>query len=909
MTTAYPTRQAQVAILIFIVAITQSSRLPILAEPIKFIDVTTTVGFKSHTPAVGLVAGAAAADYDADGFIDIFVPQGSGVPDRLYRNQGDGTFADVAVDAGVASMISGRSALWLDYDGDQKLDLLVGHDESDAVSSFTLFRQTQEGVFEDVTVASGLFIPPSSSRTGRQRGGPSQIGGMCSGDINNDGHLDLFIGWWSNVGDQLFLNTGQGAFIDISEASGVADPGPRSWQPLMVDFDGDGWLDIYVARDFSPNRMWRNQGNQTFADVAPAAGLDNSWNEMGMALGDYDNDGDFDIYVTNIYHFIGDEHNILLRNDSVAETLVFTEVSEFFAVDNGDWGWGTTFLDVDNDGFLDLAATNGYHSGVWNNTPSRFFLNVDGGTSPFLDVTSAVGFDNLDWGAALLAFDYDRDGDLDLLQVTNGGPLRLLQNQPLGSAANNHSLVVKPRMTGSNRYAIGAVVRIDVAGTSMMRLITAGTSLLGQEPAEAFFGLGSALTVDTLEIDWPDGVTSTLHDVAADQILVVVAPADCNGNGVDDSIDIAGGSSPDCNGNDIPDECEFLDGGDCDENGVLDACEPGGNDPTDSDGDGVSDFCDPCPNDNPDDTDGDGVCDSSDVCPGSNDAADNDGDGVPDGCDVCPEGDDNFDADADTVPDDCDRCPGSDDTIDTDGDGVPDGCDVCDNRFPDACTFVSPILAPPPHNILKNRYLSIDPRGEDAVNVGVGFDIQIRLVATIVNGVTAVGSHWWADTPDAECISVVGRSQPASPPNWDPCPTLHLTGCSMIPTSTYDISVVVGGLVSDPPLSAATQAKPGVKWHGDCVGFFTGTEWTGPNANTNIDDAVAAVKTFQNPSATPGCPAPPCNATHVSVTDMVPNLNGMQINKIVNINDVFSIILGFQGQEYPGPQIELCLDP
>ena len=214
----------------------------------------------------------------------------------------------------------------------------------------------------------------------------------------------------------------------------------------------------------------------------------------------------------------------------------------------------------------------------------------------------------------------------------------------------------------------------------------------------------------------------------------------------------------------------------------------------------------------------------------------------------------------------------------------------------------SPKLADPPHDILKNRYISIKP-GNPALNI---FDIRLTLVSTLVNGVTAVGSQWWANSPGADCISIVTATRPASPPDWSACSTVHLAGCPIIPTSTYDIVAIDGQTVSD-PLSADTQAKPGVKWHGDCVGFFTGTEWTAPNGQTNFDDAVAAIKTFQNPSATPGCGAPPCNATHVSVTDMEPNLTpGPQINAIVNIADVFSIILGFQGFEYPGPGLELC---
>ena len=150
-------------------------------------------------------------------------------------------------------------------------------------------------------------------------------------------------------------------------------------------------------------------------------------------------------------------------------------------------------------------------------------------------------------------------------------------------------------------------------------------------------------------------------------------------------------------------------------------------------------------------------------------------------------------------------------------------------------------------------------------------------------------------------------TRPLTPPNWTVCSIVHLTGCPVIPTSFYDIATVSGSIVSASPLVAATQAKPGSNWHGDCVGVFTGTEWTAPNGVTSIDDAVAAIKTFQNPSATPGCGTPPCNATHTSVTDMEPNLTpGPQINLTVNIADVFSIIQGFQGLEYPGPDLTQC---
>ena len=386
---------------------------------------------------------------------------------------------------------------------------------------------------------------------------------------------------------------------------------------------------------------------------------------------------------------------------------------------------------------------------------------------------------------------------------------------------------------------------------------------------------------------------------------------DSDNDGVPDGCDVCPGiddGSFDSDGDGVPDVCDVCPGGDdtldVDGDGVPFDCDIclGGDDTIDGDGDGIPDDCDACPNgSNTDDTDGDGVVDGCDICPGEDDSVDSDGDGVPDGCDDCPL-DNPDDTDGDSVCDSSDVCPGGDDTIDGDGDGVPDDCDPCDNNVPGDCDLVSPILAAAPHDILKNRYISIDPRGEDALNVGgLPFDIRVTLSSTLVNGVTAVGESWWANAPDSACISVVGPTQPASPPDWSACPTLHLTGCPIIPTSTYEIVGVSDGFSSEPPLVADTQAKPGVKWHGDIVGFFNGIEWTAPNGVTSIDDAVAIIKAFQDINA--------FNAPHATRADLHPNMNGTQINRIVNFNDVLVDLFGFQGFEYPGPQIDLCQNP
>jgi hypothetical protein len=466
----------------------------------------------------GQAIGVAAADYDNDGDIDFYAPTNSDIPNQLYRNLGDGTFEEIAASVGVDSYLFGRVALWFDYDGDHRLDLLVGGDcfnrplDCEGNIFLTLYRQMDNGQFEDVTVAAGISEDLVSSDADHRAG-------MAVGDMNNDGYLDVVLGMWFTNG-QILLNNGDGTFSDASAGSGLETGGDQNWMHTLYDFDGDGWLDIHSAVDMTANRLWINQQDNTFQDVAPALGIDNPWDGMGTTLGDYDNDGDIDIYVTNI-HDLG-KHNVLYRNDSTDEILAFSEVSEALGVDDTDWGWGCTFFDADNDGFLDLAATNGFVTQNWTDDASRFFLNQGVPPFQFTDASTSVGFGDTLIGSALVAFDYDRDGDMDMLQSTRGAQvggttLRLLQSNPTEGGIGNY-LVIKPRMAGTNHWAIGAVVRARVGSSTMMRLITAGTSFVGQEPAEAHFGLGSAIFVDEVVIEWPDGTETTFEGVIGNGI-------------------------------------------------------------------------------------------------------------------------------------------------------------------------------------------------------------------------------------------------------------------------------------------------------------------------------------------------------------------------------------------------------
>ena len=511
---------------------------------LTFEEVGSSRGFLAYVMEAGMGGGAAAADFDDDGDVDLFVPNAEGVADQLYRNLGNGAFEEIADAVGLASLERGRVALWLDVDGDRRLDLLVAGDcwpDADACvdqSTLRLYRQTAATAFADITVEAGL---DSDLVTGTDQ----HRGGLAAGDVDNDGDLDLWVGLWEGQA-RLFLNDSDGnpgvfSFTEISVASGIGGQETFHWQPMMHDFNGDLRLDIYSAIDFQPNHLWINQGTSlrlppsggtsrgavTFLDLAPAAGADNAWNDMGMTLGDYDNDGDFDVYVTNIERAsLENGHNLLLRNDSDAGGPAFTAVSVDAGVARGGWGWGTSFLDADNDGDLDIAATNGFGVLDYDNDASKLFLNQGGDPVTFADVSDATGFNDTYWGSSLLAFDCDRDGDLDLVQTTQAvGPddsqLRLLDNLPDAATAANHHLVVQPRMAGANPRAIGAVVRVEAGDRSMIRLISAGTSFMGQEPAEAFFGLGDAARAARVVVDWPDGRHSVLAGVAAGQVRTI----------------------------------------------------------------------------------------------------------------------------------------------------------------------------------------------------------------------------------------------------------------------------------------------------------------------------------------------------------------------------------------------------
>lgn len=496
------------------------------AQDPLFVDVSAERGISAYEQAVP-TGGVQAVDFDQDGDIDLFVGHGPGVPDRLYQNDGTGYFEDIAPALGLDSIRGHRTALWIDFDGDGDLDLVragdcrldppVNTDLCDDPVLLQLHEQVSNGTFVDVTVAAGLDVAWGGQKNQHR-------GGLAAADLDGDGFVDLYVSTW-NGRPYLFMNNGDGTFSDRTSESGISLEMLPYHQPIIHDFNRDSLLDIYQPVDFRrPNKLWIAQGNGQYVDMADGTGLDNRFTDMGVDLGDFDGDGDLDLYVTNIQQTVGGgnyEHNVLFRNDSAGSALEFTEIAQDQGVDAGYWGWGATFFDADNDGDLDLATTNGRQdrAPIWETDPSRLFLNNGQGPVWFTEASDLTGFNDTHIGSGLAALDIDRDGDLDLVQVTMDAGIRVLENQV--DAPARSWLVVQPRKLGTDRFVPGTIVRVTAGGRSMIRLITAGKSTLSQEPFEAHFGLGESTRAEEVVVEAPDGSITRVHHVAANQVLTV----------------------------------------------------------------------------------------------------------------------------------------------------------------------------------------------------------------------------------------------------------------------------------------------------------------------------------------------------------------------------------------------------
>jgi hypothetical protein len=508
----------------------------------------TTYGNKDTSTYILETTGAGAAflDFDGDGRLDIYLVNGrtlrpDGEPPRsaLFRNQGDGRFGDVTARAGVGRSGWGQGVAVGDVDNDGAVDLYLTF-----FGENVLYRNNRDGSFSDITASAGVAA-----------GGWSTSAAFA--DYDKDGDLDLYVARYVDFDleraplpgsqpncryaglpvmcgprglpggrDLLYRNNGDLTFSDVTAAAGELDrEAYRGLGVVFGDYDDDGWPDLLVANDAHPNLLFHNEGNGTFTDVAFEAGVafDEDGREragMGVDLGDYDNDGRLDVVITN---FQG-EPNALYRNLGRGLFQETTWPSGLGAPTLPYLGWGTRFIDFDNDGWSDLLFVNGHvypevdRHGLEETFAQRTLVFRNRGDGRFADVTAAAGpalaVRRAGRGAAF--GDYDDDGRVDVLITGLNEAPALLHNE---TTPAGHWLSVALLGRRSNRDGIGSRITLDAGGQRQVREVHADGSYLSQSDRRAHFGLGQAVSAASLEVRWPSGVVDRLSNVPADRRL------------------------------------------------------------------------------------------------------------------------------------------------------------------------------------------------------------------------------------------------------------------------------------------------------------------------------------------------------------------------------------------------------
>lgn len=490
------------------------------AQDLKFTNVTTEAGidhvhgYQTNliTAVLRVTAGMAVGDYDKDGFPDLYFERGDIGPNLLYRNLGNGRFAEVAQAAGLdLPNYLGAGPLFADYDGDGWDDLLLGGLNGNPVR---LFRNQKNGRFEDVTSTSGIDLTEATYS-------------FAVADYNRDGQLDLYLSHWLERRSRscIWKNLGNGRFENADFALGFYIYNPfydlnYAFNGNFSDVNDDGYPDLLISSDFFTSQIWLNRGGESFERQRNLRLTDE--NGMGSCVGDYDNDGDLDWFVTSIYDYDGvSEGNWGSRGNRLYENRgngLFEDVSEAAGVRNGGWGWGASFADLNNDGYLDIVHTNGWPNGngQFGRDSVRVFLSNQNGT--FTDVAALTGLVDSVEGRGLSVLDYDRDGDLDIAIANYRTAPGLWRNDYRG---DNHYLTIKPDVPTAQ--LIGTKIWVHIGNQRQLREIRAGSNYNGQNLPEAHFGLGEARVVDSVVISWVNGGRQVLYNVAADQLLEVTA--------------------------------------------------------------------------------------------------------------------------------------------------------------------------------------------------------------------------------------------------------------------------------------------------------------------------------------------------------------------------------------------------
>lgn len=531
---------------------------------LRFDDVAAKSGLRyvtanSPTPNKNqvetMVAGVALLDYDVDGYLDVYLVSGAAIPsltketpafwNRLFRNNHDGTFTDVTEKARVAGAGYGMGVAVGDYDNDGRPDLFLAN-----VTANQLFHNNGDGTFSDVTAKAGV--------DGAKYNG-KKMWATAAGwfDYNNDGLLDLFVVnycvWevnkdpycplksgvrtychpklYASLHDTLYRNNGDGTFTDVSQATGIAAQFGKGMSVSFADYDGDGFLDAFVANDTTPAFLFHNLGGKRFEEVGVVTGVayapdGTTLSGMGSDFRDVNNDGAPDIWYTAVEH----QSFPLLINSKSGDFDDRTVASGLQATSEMS-GWGNGIFDFDNDGWKDLFVAR---SNVLDNIgelipmrhypePNSIFRNL--GNGKFAEVSGTAGPDLQPEGAHRgVAFgDVDNDGRVDMVVSVLGGQVKLLRNV---AESGNHWILLKLVGTNSNRMGIGAQIQVTTEdGRSQWNEATTAVGYASSSDSRVHFGLGANRLIKAMEIHWPSGVKQMLHDVAVDRVMTVEEPS------------------------------------------------------------------------------------------------------------------------------------------------------------------------------------------------------------------------------------------------------------------------------------------------------------------------------------------------------------------------------------------------
>ena len=536
---------------------------PVERPPISLVDVAVRahVNFRHSSSATtqkylieSMSGGVAAFDYDGDGRLDLFFVNGAQIDDpmpagqvptktreaywnRLYRNNGDGSFTDVTAKTGVQGTGYGMGVASADYDNDGHADLFVT-----GLGRNTLYHNNGNGTFTDVTAEAGVA-------------GAGWSTGALFIDYDRDGLLDLivtrYVEWDFSMNiwcgerrpgyraychpDQfqpttylVYHNDGGGHFSDVSAQSGIGKYKGKGLGLAMNDFDGDGWPDVFVANDAVPQQLFRNRGDGTFEEVAVARGAaydadGRSFSGMGADFADYDNDGWPDIFA----NALATQRYALFRNLKGTFDYVSgaTGVGAASAMHSG---WGAKFVDLDNDGWKDLFVGQGHvMDNIQLSLPQARYLesplalrNVGG---KFRDVSAGAGMIQLYAARGVAVGDFNNDGKMDVVMNCNNQPAALFENRTSNA---NHWLMIETIGGASNRDGIGTVIRVTVRDTDppQVAMVSTGGSYLSSNDKRMHFGLGASREVKLVELTWPSGKVQRLEHVAADRIVKIREP-------------------------------------------------------------------------------------------------------------------------------------------------------------------------------------------------------------------------------------------------------------------------------------------------------------------------------------------------------------------------------------------------